>query len=99
MIKDIIYKADAAPIEGGDWTILESEQQHIEDIIISNKGEWRQFPLLGVGGLNFVNSTLSIDEIRKRISVQLEYDNFIVNEINQLRSGALRVVAKQNEQV
>lgn len=99
MIKDIIYQKDTAPTDRGDWIVLESEQQHIEDIIVSNKGEFRQFPLLGVGGLNFLNSTLSIDDIRKRISRQLEYDNFNVENISLLRDGSIRVVARQNEQI
>lgn len=99
MIKDVIYSKDAAPTNGGDWIVLESEQMHIEDIILSNKGEWRQFPLLGVGGLNFLNSTLSVDEIRKRVSTQLVFDNFNVDEISLQRDGSLRVIARQNEEI
>jgi hypothetical protein len=98
LIKDIIYQADTAPTNGGDWIIEESEQQHIGDIIISNKGEWRQFPLLGVAGHNFLTSTLDIDDIRKKISRQLEYDNFNVEEISLLDTGEIRTVARQNEE-
>ena len=96
MITDYLYD-DTAPIKDGDFVVGESEQHHIEDIIVSNKGEYRQHPLLGVGGLNFLNSSLSIDDIRKQISVQLNYDNFKVEEIAKLATGEIRVIARQNE--
>ena len=98
MITDVIYNK-TAPIKQGDWILEESEQTHIEDILITNKGEYRQHPLVGVGALNFLNSTLDKDTIRKRVSVQLEYDNFKVDDISLLRDGSIRISARQNEQI
>lgn len=84
-------------IEGGDFAVVESEQDHIREIIISNKGEWKRHPLVGVGSLDFLNSPGNIDEIKKRIKLQLEFDNFIVEDIVLLDGGEIRVVARRNE--
>ena len=98
MITDVIYN-EVASINNGDWIVRESEQVHIEDILLTNKGEYKQFPLIGVGALNFLNSTIGVDTIKKRVSVQLEYDNFVVDNISLLRDGSLQIIANQNEQV
>jgi len=95
-IKDFIIRDDLQ-IKDGDLLLLESEQDHINDILIQNRGEQRQFPLLGVGALNFLNGSESLDDIKKQISLQLESDNFRVEEIT--RDGdAFRIIARQNEQ-
>jgi hypothetical protein len=98
LINDFIY-SDDIPLKFGDFIVAESEQAHIEDIIVSNKGEYRQYPLLGVGALNFLNGNTGLDEVRRRISTQLKYDNFVIKSISLLKSGELRVIARQNEKV
>ena len=95
-INDFLY-LETAPIKNGDFILDLSEQAHIEDIVFANKGEYRQWPLLGTGGLNFLNSNLSLDEIRERVSKQLNYDNFIVKDIAELIDGSIRITAEQNE--
>lgn len=98
MITDFIYN-DTLQLKDGDFLLEESEQYHISDIMEANKGEYRQYPLIGVGAANFLNSPTPLDEIRKRISVQLVYDNFKVEEISRLKSGEILIVARQNEKI
>lgn len=43
-------------IAGGDFTVGPSDVQHVEDIIESFAGMWKQNPLLGVGIKQFLNS-------------------------------------------
>lgn len=95
-VTDFIIDGDLQ-IKDGDLLLDESEQFHINDIVIQNEGEQKQFPLLGVGALRFLNGSETFDEIKKRIIVQLESDNFQIEEI--VRAGdAFRIVARQNEQ-
>ena len=84
-------------IENGDFALVESEQDHIKDIVLDNKGEWKQFPLVGVGALQFLNATRNLDDVRKKIQVQLEYDDFRVDSIGQDKNGQIRIVARRNE--
>lgn len=43
-------------IAHGDFTVGPSDVQHVEDIIQSFAGMWKQNPLLGVGIKQFLNS-------------------------------------------
>ena len=96
MVTDFIIREDLQ-IKDGDLLLLESEQDHINDIVIQNRGEQKQFPLLGVGALNFMSGSESLDQIRKQITLHLESDNFKVDEVTK-QGESYRIVAKQNEQ-
>lgn len=61
----------------GDFEIGESDQQHIGDIFIAQKGEFKEFPLLGFGAINYVKTTASEYQFARELSIQLEYDNYI----------------------
>lgn len=93
-VKDITYTEDLLT-KGGDFIVEESEQQHIQDIVFSSRGDFRQFPLVGVGITSTLNSNENIDVIRKRVKNQLNYDNFDVSEVELLEDKSIRIVAKQ----
>ena len=80
--KDIITDTDFdLIIVNGDISVLESDSQHIDHIITADKGHFRQFPLVGVGIVNFLSSSSSEQEIRQLIKLQLEADGFAVRQI------------------
>lgn len=82
IFKDIITDTDFdLSIVNGDISILESDSQHIDHIITADKGHFRQFPLVGVGIVNFLNASSSEQEIRQVIKLQLEADGFSVKQI------------------
>lgn len=74
----------------GDFSIWESDQQHVEDIISENLGAYKKFPNVGVGIYSYLNgsgvSGILSNEIRKQLSqdgfgvVNIDIDsNFNVN--------------------
>ena len=82
IFKDIITDTDFdLSIVNGDISVLESDSQHIDHIITADKGHFRQFPLVGVGIVNFLNSSTEEQEIRQVIKLQLEADGFAVRQI------------------
>lgn len=82
IFKDIITDTDFdLSIVNGDISVLESDSQHIDHIITADKGHFRQFPLVGVGIVNFLNSSTEEQEIRQIIKLQLEADGFAVRQI------------------
>ncbi|CAB4128048.1 hypothetical protein UFOVP105_14 [uncultured Caudovirales phage] len=82
IFKDIITDNDFdLSIVNGDISVLESDSQHIDHIITADKGHFRQFPLVGVGIVNFLNSSTEEQEIRQSIKLQLEADGFSVKQI------------------
>jgi hypothetical protein len=63
-----------------DFVISESDNRHIEDIIVSNKGEWKQYPSLGVGIDLELNGDGNKQKIVRDILLQLQGDGYIVEK-------------------
>ena len=64
-------------IAGGDLVMGESSEQHVEHLLLAQKGEYKQFPLTGVGILNYLNAPLGSVrrlELEREIRLQLEAD-------------------------
>lgn len=77
MVKDFKTDTDGDLfISSGDLAIFESDSQSIVDIIISNKGDWKEYPLCGVGIDNYINSNSSQQFLTNDIKTQLTNDGF-----------------------
>lgn len=81
-------------IKNGDLVVGETTTQESRLIVLSSVGNWRQFPLLGVGVIRWVNKavTASVERsLQKAVRLQMEYDDkklkeleLIVDENNRL---------------
>lgn len=68
----------------GDFLIGNSKTQRMELITISNPGDWSQWPLLGVGIINYLSGPLRrpvLRELERQISLQAKYDDLRVAKI------------------
>lgn len=82
MVKDIELNDELdLTIENGDFRISESDQVHVINIIKSNTGAFKQFPLVGVGIDYYIASSGTQQVIKRNITVQMEADGYKVNEI------------------
>jgi phage terminase large subunit-like protein len=63
-------------LASGDFTIVESDEQHIVDIVNSAKGSWKEYPLCGVGIDNYLNSGVNQQALSNEIKTQLVRDGF-----------------------
>lgn len=97
--QDIIVDSDQdLIIRNGDFEIGISEEQNIEHILLSNKGDWRQWGLLGVGLIRFVKgpSSLAIlQRLKRSILLNLKYDEMdsgsvVVNDFDDITITATR---------
>lgn len=71
--------------DGNDVLMGDASNNYIEAIVVSDKGNFIEFPLLGVGIYKYVNSDSSQAKIVKEIKKQLKYDVFknpLVNAAN-----------------
>ncbi|CAL2055442.1 hypothetical protein [Tenacibaculum sp. 190524A05c] len=68
----------------GDLNIDNTDQQNIELILLSHKGSFKEFPILGVGITDYLKSPEIISRLRleNEINNQLEYDNFEIKEVD-----------------
>lgn len=81
MVNDIHLIENELDFTGGDFVIADSDLQHQEDIISENIGSYKQYPLLGVGITQYLNSSGSQGVLRRSIKIQLESDGYYVKDI------------------
>jgi hypothetical protein len=76
--------------KNGDLEIGYSDNQHQEHILIANKGEFREFPELGVGIIQMLNDD---DYLPVLIEAKknLEYDGMKINNIKFEENGNLNI--------
>ncbi|PIY15131.1 MAG: hypothetical protein COZ16_05595 [Flavobacteriaceae bacterium CG_4_10_14_3_um_filter_31_253] len=83
MKKDILYTSNTCEpiIFNGDFDIGDSEKQEIETICFSQKGDFREYPLCGVGLRTSQNAPLNAEFLRE-IRLQLERDKIFPKKIS-----------------
>lgn len=75
--QDILLQTDYdLAIEDGDFVVGESDNQHIELIINTATGAWKQTPTLGVGIIKYSGSSGQIGRLRTEINVNLKADGY-----------------------
>lgn len=67
-------------IQNGDFSIGLSDSQHIQDIIVSFIGTWKEFPNVGVGLKQFQGSAGKEQAIQQAIKLQLFADGYDVSQ-------------------
>lgn len=80
--KDIMLDDDGdLLIENGDFVVDNSDQQHVLLIVNTYLGNWKQYPLVGVGIKRYLASSGQQNNLRRDISVQLEADGYAVDSV------------------
>lgn len=92
LFQDIQCNSDNADLYfntfDGDFDIMGSDQQHIEDILQSFNGDWKQFPMVGVGISSYLNSVGQEQRLPREVIVQLRADGYTCdNPIIQINQG------------
>lgn len=79
----------------GDILIGESDTQHVSDTLKSFPGWWKEFPSDGVGMPDTISGPVDVQEIRRRVQIQLASDRYDVEDvIVTYQSGKLIVSPK-----
>jgi len=99
-VKDFHINKNTGDIEidNGDFVVSESDQQHIEDILISSKGDYKQSPFSGVGIRDWLKgpSSLSIiNDLEKEIRMQLVYDSFSIKTLRMTSFTDIKIDAER----
>lgn len=76
----------------GDFVHTESTLQHQRDLLIANKGDYRQHPLIGVGISSFINDD-NLDGLGQLIQREFENDGMVVTKLNIFEDGKIDVDA------
>lgn len=77
MRTDLLLNEDYDLIDlGMEWSEGESDQQHVELLMISNKADWKEFPFVGFGARRRLNGIFNKNKIIREIRVELENDGY-----------------------
>lgn len=76
MRTDILHNDGELLFADGDLMVGQSDEQHVQDIVLSQKGEWKEHPLCGFGAINYIKSRVTTSEFKRDLKIQLEYDGY-----------------------
>tara|TARA_B100000767_G_scaffold254927_1_gene260695 strand:- start:155 stop:457 length:303 start_codon:yes stop_codon:yes gene_type:complete len=65
----------------GDFLITDSDTQHVQDIINSFAGWWKEFPTIGVGIKKYLGATGGVQVVKRAIKIQLKSDGYRTDKI------------------
>ena len=76
----------------GDFALMDSDIQHIDDIIHAAPGHWKEFPHVGCEIFKYLNGK-NTQEIERIIKIQLQADGYQVDrpEIKFTSGGDLTI--------
>lgn len=84
-------------IVNGDFKISESDQTHIILLMKTYQGSWKQFPLVGLGIDYYIASSGSRNLLKRAMTVQMEADDYKVNEIIVTGESTYYIDAERND--
>jgi hypothetical protein len=91
---DLLLDAELGlAIEGGDFVIGESTKQHQQLLLLSEQGDWRENPPVGVGIRTMVLDDMPAVGIVATIQDQLDADGQDIAELTISAEGALHLLA------
>lgn len=73
-------------IKNGDFVMGDATQQHQRRLLMAQKGEYKQHPLVGVGLRNFIDDE-SPDNLKREIRMQFVRDGMAVKVLQVTPSG------------
>lgn len=91
---DIQFDANGELVTTDDAT-----EQNQKLILLTNKGEWKEHPKVGVGIIDFILGDGDVDDLQKEIQEQMEMDGMTVNRLDIEKDFTLNLEAiyKNNE--
>ena len=88
MVNDILINELGFIIENGDFKASLCDNQNIQALIISQQGEFKEFPLFGIGIDTYLNGSGVEQELRSLINTQLLRDGAVIIDLQLIQNEA-----------
>lgn len=82
----IDYSTGHLQIHNGDFVVGEATKQHQRKLLITQKGEYKQHPLVGVGIANYLDDE-NPDDLLRETRKQFVQDGMAVNKLEVTATG------------
>ncbi len=78
---DYIRSAGDLVIVNGDFAKGDCTGKHQETLLLAEPGDFKQFPTMGVGMMNFLLNNATSDEVRSAIQKEFEADGMSIKSM------------------
>lgn len=85
-------------IKDGDFLVDESTAQHQELLLLADKGQFKQFPTIGIGIDLYLNDEATAQDIKRSIQEQFELDGMTIDYFKLENNQQLKIDAKYGSQ-
>ena len=75
---DIALDNNDLAFKDGDFFVAESDTQHIVDTINAFAGWWKENPLDGVGLMAYTKSPANMQDLNRKIKIEIQSDGYTV---------------------
>ena len=87
---NVVRDASSKIVSG--LTVGDADYQNIRLIVLSNKGDFKEHPILGVGAEKYLKSVGRENDLRREIAVQLEAVGYGKADVTVTKDGIVDVV-------
>jgi hypothetical protein len=63
-------------IKNGDFVIVDSNEQHVADIIDSNSNDYKEYPYIGLNLASYLSTNIDKNQLNTNIKNQLALDGY-----------------------
>lgn len=88
MIDMRLDEGDDIAIVAGDFVVDECTMQHQRLLVLTEKGEWKENPTVGVGAMTYLENEL-LQELPRAISQEFARDGMRVQTVQILSNGTI----------
>jgi len=88
MANDILINDLGFIVENGDFKASLCDNQNIQSLLVSQQGEFKEFPLFGVGIDTYLNGAGVEQELRSLINTQLQKDGANIIDLQLIQNEA-----------
>ena len=71
--------------------IGETDYQNVDFIVIANKGDFKEYPTLGVGLERYLKSVGKQGNLRREIEIQLGVDGYKAGDVSVSNTGKIEI--------
>lgn len=86
---DDLYFKSVADGGDGDFVMIESTAQHQRQLLLNNKGEFKESPTVGVGAALFLDEDDGMQNLMREITAQYSADGMDVRSISLNARGEI----------
>jgi hypothetical protein len=89
IMNDIALLDDDVVASGGDWQVVESTMEHQRQLVLNNKGDYKENPTICVGAEMYLDDDSGFERLIREITVEYGKDGMAVQSVGLNAAGEI----------